>query len=159
MNRKDFCDFDVCLAFKELGYNEGSNYTYWNHCRISDEMIEKHPGLSDSGYMDLTDAYGGPYKVDEVYKHYIEPLKRFSRNSMIDNEMGELCSCVHLYDAQKWLREEKNLHITIFSSSQESWMYRITKPHQKLEEGMYGEDFTSYENALLHAIKECIKLC
>ena len=64
-----------------------------------------------------------------------------------------------LYEAQKFIRDEKKLHITIFSSSQESWMYRITKPHQKLEEGVYGEDFTSYEDALLHAIRESIKLC
>ena len=64
---------------------------------------------------------------------------------------------VHLYDAQKWLREVKKLHITIHSQSQESWQYRITKPHQKLEDGLHGEDFSSYEDALNHAIKECIK--
>ena len=113
LTEKDYCDYDTCVALKELGYNEGSVYTYCNHCRVSDEMLEKHPGLSDSGYMDLTDAYGGPYKVDEVYKHYIEPLKRFSRNSMIDNEMDELCSCIHLYEVQKWLRKEKFLLIVV----------------------------------------------
>ena len=63
-----------------------------------------------------------------------------------------------LYEAQKWLRENHYLHITIFSSSQESWMYRITKPHQKLEDGIYGEDFTSYEEALSEGIKEAIKI-
>lgn len=64
---------------------------------------------------------------------------------------------IHLYDAQKWLREEKKLHITIYSQSQESWQYRITKPHQKLEDGLHREDFSSFEDALNHAIKECIK--
>lgn len=39
--------------------------------------------------------------------------------------------------AQKWLREVYHLHITIFSSSQESWMFRITKQHEKLENGTY----------------------
>ena len=62
-----------------------------------------------------------------------------------------------LYEAQQYLREEKKLHITIFSQSQESWQYRITKPHQRLEEGLFGEDFASYEDALNNAIKECIK--
>lgn len=62
-----------------------------------------------------------------------------------------------LYDARRFLREEKKLHITIFSQSQESWQYRITKPHQKLEDGLYGEDFSSYEEALNYAIKDCIK--
>ena len=158
MNKKDYCEYDACMALKELGYNKGSEYTYIDNYRVCDEILDKHPGLSDSGYMDLIDEYGGIYKRSEVYKLYIEPVKAWSRNTMIDTDLGEHCSCVHLYDAQQWLREVKNLHITIFSSSQESWMYRITKPHQKLEEGVYGEDFTSYEEALQFAIKECVKI-
>ena len=63
-----------------------------------------------------------------------------------------------LYEAQKFLREEKKLHITIFSQSQESWQYRITKPHQRLEDGIHGEDFSSYEEALAEGIKEAVKI-
>lgn len=59
--------------------------------------------------------------------------------------------------AQKWIRESLQLHITIFSSSQESWMYRITKPHQRLEEGIYCEDFDTYEDALEDALYEILK--
>lgn len=59
---------------------------------------------------------------------------------------------------QKWLREKHKLHITIFSSSQESWMFRITKPHQILTEGIYGEDFTTYEEALETGLQEALKL-
>ena len=55
--------------------------------------------------------------------------------------------------AMRWLREIHKLHITVFSSSQESWMYRITKQHQKLEEGEYGEDFVTYEEAVEAALK------
>lgn len=63
-----------------------------------------------------------------------------------------------LYEAQKWLRKEKHLHITIHSYSQESWQYRITKPHQKLEDGLHGEDFSSFEEALSEGIKEAVKI-
>ena len=70
----------------------------------------------------------------------------------------DMIPMIHLYDAQKWLRENLYLHITIFSSSQESWMYRIAKPHQKLEEGVYGEDFSSFEESLLEGIKESVKI-
>ena len=63
---------------------------------------------------------------------------------------------IHIWDAQKWLRERYNLHITIYSQSQESWQYRITKPHQKLEDGLHGEDFSSYEEALSEGIKNTI---
>ena len=59
---------------------------------------------------------------------------------------------------QKWLREIYKLHITIYSSSQESWMYRITKPGQSLEEGLYDEDFEDYEECLEYALQEALKL-
>ena len=60
--------------------------------------------------------------------------------------------------AQRWLRRTHNLHITIFSSSQESWMFRITKQHEKLENGVYGEDFYTYEEAQEAGIKKALGL-
>ena len=60
--------------------------------------------------------------------------------------------------AQRWLREVHHLHITIFSSSQESWMFRITKQHQSLEDGVYGEDFYSYEEAQEAGIKKALEI-
>ena len=63
-----------------------------------------------------------------------------------------------LYTAQKWFRKVKNLHITLFSQSQESWMYRITKPGQKLEDGVYAEDFEKYELALHHGLETMVKM-
>lgn len=59
---------------------------------------------------------------------------------------------------QKWLREVHNIHITIFSKSQESWMYRITKKGQSLEEGLYGEDFYLYDEAREEALFQSLKL-
>ena len=100
LTKKDYCDYDTCVAFEELGF----------------------------------------------------PIRR------IKVKGKEKRVPILLYDAQKWLRENHNLHITIFSSSQESWMFRITKPHQKLEDGICGEDFISYEEALLEGIKEAIKI-
>ena len=60
--------------------------------------------------------------------------------------------------AQRWLRKTHHLHITIFSSSQESWMFRITKQHEKLENGAYGEDFYTYEEAQEAGIKKALEL-
>jgi hypothetical protein len=60
--------------------------------------------------------------------------------------------------AQRWLREVHHLHITIFSSSQESWMFRITKQHQSLEDGVYGEDFYTYEEAQEASIKKALEI-
>ena len=65
---------------------------------------------------------------------------------------------IPLHIAQKWLREVHHLHITIFSSSQESWMFRITKQHQNLEDGVYGEDFNTYEEAQEAGIKKALEI-
>lgn len=73
-------------------------------------------------------------------------------------ELDKILRMVTLYNAQKWLREEKKLHITIFSQSQESWQYRITKPHQRLEDGLHGEDFSSFEEALAEGLREAVKI-
>lgn len=70
----------------------------------------------------------------------------------------EFFSAPTLDIAQRWLREVHHLHITIFSSSQESWMFRITKPHQKLEDGIYGEDYYTYEEALEAGIKKALEI-
>ena len=77
------------------------------------------------------------------------------------NENDEQIECISaptLDLVQRWLREVHKLHITIFSSSQESWMFRITKPHQQLEDGIYGEDFETFEDAQDGAIKKCLEL-
>ena len=50
------------------------------------------------------------------------------------------------------------INVTIYSCSQESWMYRITKQGQKLEEGIYAEDFSSYEEALDDALQKMCEL-
>lgn len=59
---------------------------------------------------------------------------------------------------QRWFREKHSLHITIYSASQESWMYRITKPSQKIKDGIYAEDFDDYEEALEDALQMCCSL-
>ena len=61
-----------------------------------------------------------------------------------------------LYVAQKWLREVKGIHITVYSCSQESWQYRITKRGEQLKDGIFCEDFYTYEEALEHAILTAI---
>ena len=86
------------------------------------------------------------------------PIPKHDTINLYTKERNTVYNRFSLYEAQKWLRKKKGLHITIFSSSQQSWMFRITKPHQKLEDGVYGEDFYTYEDSLSAGINECIKL-
>ena len=89
LTEKDYCDYDTCVALKELGY----------------------PVIM---------AYGNPS---------IE---------------------IHLYDAQKWLRKNHNLHIEISYNPLLSWyVYRVWKHQDEIAE---GECFPVYEDALRTAI-------
>ena len=162
MELTDYCNCDICIALQQMGYNEPSEYTWVHNCRVSDEILVKHPGLSDSGYMDLIDEYDGPYKREEVYHTYIEPIKRFSRNSLIDTDFGEICSCVHLYEAQTWLRKNKQIHISITLYMEG---YAATIKHFYVFEGEFAwkepiilQCRKSQEEALLEGIKEAVKL-
>ena len=106
--------------------------------------------LKDKGFNEMTEL---AYEIEDGHIRNDLPVS-YWRNS----EIGKYkFSCPTLQMAMKWLREVHHLHITVFSSSQESWMYRVTKPHQTLEEGCYGEDYTSYEEACEAAIKYCLE--
>lgn len=137
----DLVTFEIAKKLKEKGFNEGCEYTFYNNYRVRDEIYEKHPGLSDDGYEDLRKKYGGPYKDEEVYGYYIEPLKLYSRNSTIDiNSItnNELCSCPNIYQVLKWLRKEKKISVEVGIHCSLKWMCTIY--------GFSGElvDFTQY---------------
>ena len=122
LTEKDYCDYETCVALRELGYKGISRFFY---------------ATKES------------------------PLRRYSYDQILTTRIADAVGhtlAISLFSAQKWLREEKHLHITIYSYSQESWQYRITKPHQKLEDGLHGEDFSSFEEALSEGIKEAVKI-
>ena len=68
---------------------------------------------------------------------------------------------IHLYDAQKWLREEKQIEANAsFDKMEDGWIAFI----QRLDyPDMYGTDifstvYNTYESALLVSIKEAIEI-
>lgn len=62
------------------------------------------------------------------------------------------------YILDMWLLENYSIQITIFSCSQESWQFKITRPHEKLEDVKLYEDFTSKSEAIDNALQEALKL-
>lgn len=165
---KDFVSFETAKKLKEKRFNEGCEYTFYNNYRVRDEIYEKYPGLSDDGYEDLRKKYGGPYKDEEVYGYYIEPLKLYSRNSTIGVNpatkqkvpTNQLCSCPNIYQVLKWLREEKLILIGL-SPMQEydveetiEWCATVYKVDKQgglsLKEELYYE---SYEQSALAGIE------
>lgn len=103
---------------------------------------EKGFKLDNHSVLDYYKPDGSKLKLKEFSKEFIKFCVVYCTQSLL----------------QKWLREVHNIHITIYSKSQESWMYRITKKGQSLKEGLYGEDFETYEQALEDGILEALKL-
>jgi hypothetical protein len=86
-------------------------------------------------------------------------------------ELGYDCQVIHLiaekitlYEAQKWLREVKGIHITINYirlEEEDIFMYTLRYIGQALREGgvLYNnQQYSSYEEALSEGINESVKI-
>lgn len=141
-----FIDFGDALSLKQLGFDWEIPTCY----RIDEvngkdaEVYMYHKPFNWNMPRDLYEIHGS----DNIFHAFIHE----------NDEQIECISAPTLDLVQRWLREVHKLHITIFSSSQESWMFRITKPHQQLEDGIYGEDFETFEDAQDGAIKKCLEI-
>lgn len=157
-------DYEVARDLAELGYNESCDYSYIKNTRVSDEICEKHPGLSDSGYMDLLVDYGGPYKRSEVYKTYVEPAEEYIKNSWLKDDSpfkdhltpNILCACPSVVDVHNWLIETHNLFVDVHFNPMQ-WQYAVTTVNgacRCVRSGMFYED---YDKALLAGVEDAIK--
>ena len=106
LTEKDYCDYDTCVALKELGYPTKMTF------------------VNEFGSIDI-------------------PI-----NSGL----------IQLYDAQKWLREEKRILILPDYNSF-GWFCGIHYPINSVKMFKYtAKEVNSYEEALLEGIKESVKL-
>ena len=128
LTEKDYCDYETCVALKELGFN---NLVIW-------------------------------YFNEE--KSIVSSLARY-RNTYIPR--------ISLYEAQKWLREEKNIHIEVYACAG-GYIYELCKAYKpnsfsggttiytpndvdnpKLNDAGRYDDF---ETCLFEGIKEAVKI-
>ena len=125
LTEKDYCDYDTCVALKELGYVGSSRYYYTQRDR------KFH-----------YDAYNKFYTVRTA------------------DAMGYVLA-IHLYDAQKWLREELNIIVEVFvdDDSDTPITYNIHKDGECMFHH-HGRYFAvkDWNLALLEGIKEAIKI-
>ena len=117
---KDYCDYETCVALKELGYKGMSRFFY---------------ATKES------------------------PLRRYSYDQILTTRIADAVGhtlAISLYVAQKWLREEYNLHLEI-TYSPSCWTGKI----YDLKEWDYIKGFTffeSFEETLHTLIKEAVKI-
>lgn len=86
------------------------------------------------------------------------PLKRMKVKNFIDGQFSKSIVTVLLYEAQKWLREVKNIIIYPEKNSF-GWFYSIHYNIGKVHRFKYSEEYyDSYEEALSEGIKETVKI-
>ena len=113
LTEKDYCDYDTCVALRELGLS------------------------------------------------FEDASQRFERN-ILTNRYEEIPRPL-LYEAQKWLREEKKIGVFVsgFKNGYTFWVNNLLNGdtlYQGFFDNQTGEKYKSYEEALLEGIKEAIKL-
>lgn len=90
LTEKDYCDYDTCVALKELGYKVTTSAYYMPH----------HKDL-----IWVSNPFRGGYAIDCFYSHNSLPKDVMTAN-FIDAPT--------MWEAQKWLREEKNMDVNAF---------------------------------------------
>ena len=124
LTEKYYCDYDTCVALKELGYIGQGRYYY---------DLDKDP--------------------KELRHVGIQVLTTRSAEAL------NFVLAVHLYDAQKWLREKKNIQIEISISFMDNgvWEFSFRIQTPEFYDRAIGE-WDSYEEALLEGVRAAIKL-
>ena len=152
LENKDYCDYETCVALKELGYKVPTSAYYMPH----------HKDL-----IWVSNPFRGGYVTDCFYSHNSLPKDVMTAN-FIDAPT--------LWEAQKWLREEKEVYVTVIPEYNEfdpikGVKYRLEVAYWKDDEFGYETiewldeecpytiiTFDSYEEALSEGIKEAIKI-
>ena len=137
LTEKDYCDYETCVALKELGYVGSSRYYYTQQDR------KFH-----------YDAYNKFYTVRTA------------------DAMGYVLA-IHLYEAQKWLREEKWLFVNVElfgdydrdadGKTLGTWVYYSygilnTKTADFIREYDLCAEYQTYEEALSEGVREAVKI-
>lgn len=101
------------------------------------------------------------YETSSALEELGFPLKRMKVKNFIDGELHDSIVTVLLYEAQKWLRETKNIEVNAsFDKMEDGWIAFI----QRLDyPDLCGTDvfstvYNTYESALSESIKEAIKV-
>lgn len=163
MKNEDYVTLKVAKKLSEKGFDWPTHSMYGKIYRIRDEIKEKYPGLSDDGYYDLLEYNGGSLKEDDVYGEYIEALDCYCKNTCkyFNQYPHMICSRPSLYEAQKWFRIVKGIHVEVIYMSEDYWLYEIlTIPNHDLI-GLSDRKtvkYVSYEEALNEGILEALKL-
>ena len=128
LTEKDYCDYDTCVALKELGFPQ--DYIFARYAEVDK-------------WVDYTSHKKGDLIISE---------DRFAFTLEDESIVAPL-----LYEAQKWLREENGIEIVVLSKGMVGSPYYSQVYTEDYAIGG-DEEYSTYEEALLGGIKEAVKI-
>ena len=134
LTEKDYCDYDTCVALKEMGYNQYTSlrsYAGKGGVRLWD--FDGEPNYKEGELIALSDMYDIPSDGNEV-------------------------AAPSLYEAQKWLREEKKIEVVVLGEKEIGGPYYADIYTESGYAGYVHKPCEKYEEALSEGIKEAVKI-
>ena len=132
LENKDYCDYETCVALKELGYKVPTSAYYMPN---------------NNQLLFVSNPFRGGYVIDCFYSHNSLP-KDVMTSNYIDAPT--------MWEAQKWLREEKQMILLpAYFGRANVWICELCYRKERLGFGGYNQ---SYEQALAEGIKEAVKI-
>lgn len=131
LTEKDYCDYETCVALKELGYKIPTSAYYMPHHK---ELIW------------VSNPYRGGYVIDCFYSH----------NSLHKDVItANFIDAPTILEAQKWLREEKDISVEPCATPYNCWYYMI-KCKGEIKVTYTNNKYKTYELAALAGIEYCL---
>ena len=134
LTEKDYCDYDTCVALKELGFSEPTlayYHGFWPSkpllYLVIDEDCMPEDGVNVFNLLSNSNKYKDSKNIDAPT----------------------------LWEAQKWLREERHLHIEVRWYSNLWYEYEVKEAEGKIL--AEGSAFKTYEEAQSTAIYMAIE--
>lgn len=155
--RQDYVSLSLAKKLKDKKFDWFVKSMYAKVYGVREEIIQKYPGMSDSGYKDLLIGNDGPFREDEVYAYYEQPLPIGCSNKdfYFENYPHMICSRPTLYEAQKWLRIDHSIHIAI-DFNQHGWYYKIYDIKENERISSSDGYAKTYEQALENGIEDAL---
>ena len=138
LTEKDYCDYDTCVALKELGYKVPTSAYYMPNNKQLIFIINQFRGGA------AMDCF-------------------FSNNSLPKECMAsDLIDAPTMWEAQKWLREEKEICVEVLAYPA-GYIWSLC--HAYNPNNIFGGIlikrkgvYETHEEALLEGIKEAVKI-
>ena len=119
-----------------------------DHCDYNTSVA-----LRELGYVGICDAYYELTGNEDYNRNSFELL--YTRDFIHPDDIDRVAAPL-LYQAQKWLREEKGVIVGIINNfTIQAFDYYVSTWE---EDRCRGNKYTSYEDALQRGIKEAIKI-